>query len=46
MTDLLHSHLTIGLEPVGVCPACDQVHVALPESVTDVPEGPALSLVG
>lgn len=29
MSDLLHTHLTIGFRPVGECPACDQVRIDL-----------------
>jgi hypothetical protein len=29
MSDLLHTHLTLGLKPPGECSACDQVHAAL-----------------
>lgn len=32
MTDLLHTHLTYGLRPVGECPACDQARADLEAS--------------
>jgi hypothetical protein len=34
MSDPLHTHLTIGLRPVGECPACDQVRDVLAGATT------------
>ena len=33
VTDLLHTHLTMGLRPAGECPACDQHRVGLAMAV-------------
>ena len=31
MSDLLHTHLTLGLRPKGECPACDQLRADIKE---------------
>lgn len=33
MSDKVHTHLTIGLRPVGECPACDQVRECLADDI-------------